>query len=116
MAAGVPETHQHRHSPSEVARLPVGTIVYPWVRDRHSGPMGRVDGSPLIVIPGGNITQVALLPERANGGEPGGDPPQAFAHEFVVVDMGRGRLPTKGVAQRAAMNWLRANPDLQPMT
>lgn len=85
---------------TDAAQLPIGSIVWPW---KH----GRIDGSPLVVIAGGRLTQIALLPERAGGGEPGGDPAHLWGSEFVVVTEGSGRLPTHGTAQRAAIAWQR---------
>lgn len=80
-----------------------------WVRDAHSGPLGRVDGSPLVVVPGGALTQIAILPERSGGEEPGGDAPGQWGREFVVVNKGRGQLPTKGTAKRIVETWMQAN-------
>lgn len=87
-------------SPQEAGKLPVGSIVWKWVS-------GRVDESPLIVIPGGALTQIALLPERAGGEEPGGDPPANWGREFVLVHKGSGSLPTNGTARRHAEAWMR---------
>ncbi len=85
-------------SPAEVANLPVGSIVWRWVN-------GRVDGSPLVVIPGRKLTQIAILPERAGGQEPGGEPVAQWGREFVLVSEGRGKLTTHGTAQRVAEAW-----------
>jgi hypothetical protein len=107
--AGVPEELTHRLSPAEVSRLPVGSIVWSVIRDDHAGPFGRVDGSPLIVIPSGDLTPIANLPERVGGSEPGGDPANAFGREFVVVSKGHGKLLTNGAAKRLAFAWQREN-------
>lgn len=93
----------------DVARLPVGSIVYPVVD-------GRLDGSPLIVPSRGELTQVALLPERAGGQQPGGDPVgPGWGKAFALVHEGRGRLPTHKTASRQVQAWMKtlsrtANP------
>lgn len=85
-------------SAAEAARLPVGSIVFEW-------KAGRPNGSPLVVIPGGLLTQIPLLPQRSGGEEPGGDPAEAFGNEFAFVAEGHERLPTKGTASRLANEW-----------
>jgi hypothetical protein len=95
-----PNGHQLADA-SEVSQLPIGSIVWLW-KD------GRVNDSPLVVISGERLTQLALLPERADGWEPGGDVPSLWGNEFVVVREGKGRLPTHGTAQRAAVDWMRS--------
>lgn len=87
-------------SSREVEQLPVGSIVYPW--------QGRPDGSPLVVLPGGYLTQTALLPERADGEEPGGDLVAAWGiKSFALVAKGKGRLMTLGTAYRLTGDWFR---------
>lgn len=89
----------------------MGSIVWLWVHDEFArGGGGRVNGSPLIVIPDGSLTQTALLPERAGGQEPGGDPAPAWGNEFVLVAQGHGKLPTHGTATRKVEEWLRGRP------
>ena len=87
--------------PKEVAKLPIGSIVFVW-KDRPDPPA-------LVVIPGGNLTQIALLPERSDGEEPGGCPVDAWGENFVLVKKGQGKLPTHGTAQRAAIDWMKAH-------
>jgi len=114
--AGVPEQMTHRMKPSEVAGLPVGTIVWEWVRDKHSGPLGRVDGSPWVVNEGKVLLPIAVLPERASGEFPDdGVAPARAGKEFVVVNKGRGKLMTNGVARKLTETWKRKNRDLGRM-
>lgn len=98
-------------SQGEVEHLPVGSIVWEWVdKPEHDKLVsdGRVHGSPLVVIPDGKLTQIALLPERAGGQEPGGDPVAMWGiHKFVLISKGKGKLMTHGTAQHAAESWLK---------
>lgn len=90
-------------SASEAAELPVGSIVFSLVKDKDS-PTIR-PGSALVVIGGGQLTPIFLLPERADGQQPGGDRSDLFGSQFVIISQGRGKLPTKGTAQKAAVKW-----------
>jgi hypothetical protein len=83
---------------ADVAELPVGSVVFPW-KD------GEPQGTALVLLPEGALTQIALLPKRAGGEEPGGDPAAAWGDSFALVSTGHGRLPTHGTAQRAAFRW-----------
>jgi hypothetical protein len=79
--------------PDEVARLPVGSIVWPWV--------GRVDGSPWVVNQGNVLLPISVLPVKASGHFPDdGEVPASVASEFVLVSKGRGKLPTHGTASK----------------
>lgn len=91
-------------SASEASKLPVGSIVFSWVKDKYA-PYGR-PADALVVIGGGQLTPIAVLPERADGEQPGGDNADLFGSQFVVVSQGRGKLPTHGTAQKAAMKWM----------
>lgn len=91
-------------SASEAGQLPVGSIVFSWVKDKYA-PYGR-PADALVVIGGGQLTPIAVLPERADGEQPGGDNADLFGSQFVVVSQGRGKLPTHGTAQKAAMKWM----------
>jgi hypothetical protein len=97
-------------SPSQVAKLPVGSLVFEAVN-------GRPQGQALVVIQNELVTPISVLPERADGEWPGGDPPDAFGSEFLLIREGRGQLPTNATAQRAAQKWWdgrRANPKSSP--
>lgn len=85
-------------SPTQVAKLPVGSLVFPAVD-------GRPQGQALVVIQHEIVTPISVLPERADGEWPGGEPPEAFAREFFLIKEGRGRLPTHPTAQRVAQKW-----------
>ena len=64
------------------------------------------NGFALVVIPGGNLTQTALLPKRAGGAEPGGDAVRAWGRmEYALVAIGQGKLPTHGTADRKLTVW-----------
>lgn len=91
---------------ADVAQLPIGSIVFQW----NNGP----SGSALVVLPGGDLTQIALLPEHDDGEEPGGDPASAWGASFALVKEGHGRLPTHGTAQRAAVDWMKQRSWMQP--
>lgn len=86
---------------SDVVKLPVGSLVF-------QAKDGQLNGSALIVIPDHKLTQVALLPERANGESPGGEPVAEWGREFFLIQRGSGKLVTHGAAQRAAIKWHQA--------
>lgn len=83
-------------TPSEVAQLPVGSIVY-----------SRAAGFAMSVVPDGGLAPITVLPERAGGGEPDGEPIASFGEEFALVKQGRGKLLTEGTAQRLVITWMR---------
>lgn len=93
-------------SASEVAKLPVGSIVWEWVKDSYA-PEGRVSDSPLVVISDGKLTPMSQLPERSGSYEPDGDPASAFGKEFALVQNGKGQLPTKDTVKRLSTSWQR---------
>ena len=85
-------------SAEDVGRLPVGSIVFSWK-----------DGIPayaLVLLSGGRLTQISLLPERAGGMEPGGDPIENWGREFALVAKGTGKLTTHRPAQTKAIDWM----------
>lgn len=83
---------------ADVASLPVGSIVY---------PASSVGSNPLIVVPlpVGTLAPISVLPERAEGRAPDGEPTAQWGNEFVLVSKGHGKLPTHGTAKRTAENW-----------
>jgi hypothetical protein len=82
--------------PTEVSRLPVGSVVW------------ASDGQAWVVNRGKVILPVALLPERASGMFPdNGAAPSSIGQEFRLVSKGKGKLPTHGTAHRHVMRWWR---------
>ncbi len=87
-------------SAADVDRLPVGSLVFG-------------DGGALVVVPAG-LTQVAVLPETADGPVPGGAPAAEFAREFYLIKEGDGRVPLHRVAQRKATEWFYGHRGHEP--
>jgi len=86
--------------PNDVGRLPVGSVV--WAEE------GGGSGSAWIVNEGGVILPITALPERKDGMFPDdGENPSRVTEAFRLIQKGRGKLVTHGVAQRVAINWLR---------
>lgn len=84
-------------SPLEVERLPVGSVVYAWEARMA-----------MALMPDGGLAPITILPERAGGHEPEGEPIASFGQSFTLVKEGRGRLFTHATAQRAVIAWMQA--------
>lgn len=83
-------------SADQVADLPVGSIVW---------SLG--DSRAWVVNKGGVILPGSVLPEKATGHYPGdGEKPGSVSSEFSLISKGKGKMPTAGTVQKAAMKFV----------
>jgi hypothetical protein len=84
---------------SQVERLPVGSIVYSYA-----------ERMALTVTPDGGLAPITVLPERAGGWPPDGEPVASFGQEFALVKYGSGKLLTHRTAHKAVLAWMQEQP------